>query len=89
MADVVSQSCVFVSRLSDESKDFIFPGGYDKIVPQGRDLQTKAIMIAGTIEIFRTRIENVLSYKKMTVILAAGFTLLIIAIIYTLLTNAG
>ncbi|MBO4474828.1 MAG: M56 family metallopeptidase [Clostridiales bacterium] len=37
----------------------------------------------------RTRIENVLSYKKMTVVSAAGFTILILAIMYTLLTNAG
>ena len=37
----------------------------------------------------RTRIENVLSYKQMTLVSAVGFTLLIIAIIYTLLTNAG
>ena len=37
----------------------------------------------------RMRIENVLSYKKMTAVSAAGFTLLILAIMYTLLTNAG
>ena len=37
----------------------------------------------------RTRIENVLSYKKMTAISTAGFTILILAIMYTLLTNAG
>lgn len=37
----------------------------------------------------RTRIENVLSYKQMTLVAAVGFALLIIAIIYTLLTNAG
>ena len=37
----------------------------------------------------RTRIENVLSYKKMTVISSAGFTILILTIIYALLTNAG
>ena len=37
----------------------------------------------------RTRIENVLSYKKMTWFAAAGFTVLIIIIIYTLITNAG
>gem|GEM_PF-6034021 len=35
------------------------------------------------------RIENVLSYKKMTVVSACGFTILILAIMYTLLTNAG
>lgn len=37
----------------------------------------------------RTRIENVLSYKKMTVFSAAGFTLLVLVIIFTLITNAG
>ncbi len=37
----------------------------------------------------RTRIENVLSYKQMTVLSAVGFTILLIAIIYTLITNAG
>ena len=37
----------------------------------------------------RTRIENVLSYRQMTLISAAGFALLIIAIICALLTNAG
>ena len=37
----------------------------------------------------RMRIENVLSYKQMTVVSAVGFTILILAIIYTLLTNAG
>ena len=37
----------------------------------------------------RTRIESILSYKKMTAFSAVGFGLLIIIIIYTLLTNAG
>lgn len=37
----------------------------------------------------RIRIENVLSYKQMTLVSSVGFALLIIAIIYTLLTNAG
>ena len=37
----------------------------------------------------RTRIENVLSYKQMTAVSAVGSALLILAIIYTLLTNAG
>jgi beta-lactamase regulating signal transducer with metallopeptidase domain len=37
----------------------------------------------------RTRIENVLSYKKMTVFSAVGFTLLVVVIILTLITNAG
>jgi len=37
----------------------------------------------------RTRIENVLSYKQMTVFSAIGFTILILAIMVTLLTNAG
>ena len=37
----------------------------------------------------RTRIENVLSYKRMTLFSAIGFTILVIVIIFTLLTNAG
>lgn len=37
----------------------------------------------------RTRIENVLSYKKITAISAIGFTLLVLVIIFTLITNAG
>lgn len=37
----------------------------------------------------RTRIENILSYRQMTAVSAAGFTVLLIAILYTLLTNAG
>ena len=37
----------------------------------------------------RTRIENVLSYRKMTAVSAAGFAVLVLAIGYTLLTNAG
>lgn len=37
----------------------------------------------------RMRIENVLSYKQMTGLSAVGSTILILAIIYTLLTNAG
>ena len=37
----------------------------------------------------RTRIENVLSYKRMTVFSAIGFTLLVLVIIFTLITNAG
>ncbi len=37
----------------------------------------------------RTRIENILSYKKMTAFSAAGFTVLIAVIIFTLITNAG
>lgn len=37
----------------------------------------------------RTRIENVLSYKRMTVLSAIGFSILVIVIIFTLLTNAG
>ena len=37
----------------------------------------------------RTRIENVLSYRHMTMITAVGFAILILAIIITLLTNAG
>ena len=37
----------------------------------------------------RTRIENVLSYKKITAVSAAGFAVLVLVIIYMLLTNAG
>ena len=37
----------------------------------------------------RTRIENVLSYKKMTAFSALGFALLVVVIIFTLITNAG
>lgn len=37
----------------------------------------------------RTRIENILSYKKMTAFSAIGFTLLVLVIIFTLITNAG
>ena len=37
----------------------------------------------------RTRIENVLSYKKMTAFSAIGFTVLVLVIIVTLMTNAG
>ena len=37
----------------------------------------------------RTRIENVLSYKRMTAFSAAGFALLILIITVTLLTNAA
>ena len=37
----------------------------------------------------RTRIENVLSYKRMTALSAVGFTALILAIAAALLTNAG
>ncbi|MBO4928351.1 MAG: M56 family metallopeptidase [Clostridiales bacterium] len=37
----------------------------------------------------RTRIENILSQKPMTVLSSVGFTALIAAILYALLTNAG
>ena len=37
----------------------------------------------------RMRIENIMSYKQMTVFSAFGFAILILAIIVTLLTNAG
>lgn len=37
----------------------------------------------------RTRIENILSFKKMTWISVLGFSLLIITIMFELLTNAG
>ena len=52
--------------------------------------QSRSVMVSafGGAKV-RTRIENVLSYKKMTWFSAAVFTLLIIIIIYTLITNAG
>lgn len=52
--------------------------------------QSKSILVSafGGAKV-RTRIENVLSYKKMTAVSAAGFTLLILVIICTLITNAG
>ena len=52
--------------------------------------QSKSILVSafGGTKV-RTRIENVLSYKKMTAVSAAGFTLLILVIICTLITNAG
>lgn len=37
----------------------------------------------------RTRIENVLSYKKVTAFSMIGFTLLVLVIFFTLITNAG
>ena len=37
----------------------------------------------------RTRVETILSYKKITVLSSAGFALLIAAVAYLLLTNAG
>lgn len=37
----------------------------------------------------RMRIENVLSYKQMTVVFAVGFIILILAVIYTLPINTG
>jgi len=37
----------------------------------------------------RSRIENILSYKKMTAVSASVFTVMVLIIIYTLLTNAG
>ena len=37
----------------------------------------------------RTRIENVLSYKQMTLVSGIGFTLLVLVIVFTLITNAG
>ena len=37
----------------------------------------------------RTRIENVLSYKQMTLVSAIGFTLLVMVIVFALVTNAG
>jgi beta-lactamase regulating signal transducer with metallopeptidase domain len=52
--------------------------------------QSKSLLVSafGGAKV-RTRIENVLSYKKMTVFSAAGFTLLVLVIIFTLITNAG
>ena len=37
----------------------------------------------------RTRIENVLSYKKITVFSAIGFSIFVLAVLYVLMTNAG
>ena len=37
----------------------------------------------------RTRIENVLSYKQMTLFSGIGFAILILFIVFTLITNAG
>lgn len=37
----------------------------------------------------RTRIENILSYREMTILSSAGFVTLVIALLYVLLTNAG
>lgn len=52
--------------------------------------QSKSILVSafGGAKV-RTRIENVLSYKKMTAFSAIGFTLLVLVIIFTLITNAG
>jgi beta-lactamase regulating signal transducer with metallopeptidase domain len=52
--------------------------------------QSKSLLVSafGGAKV-RTRIENVLSYKKMTLVSATGFTLLILVIIFTLVTNAG
>ena len=52
--------------------------------------QSKSILVSafGGAKV-RTRIENVLSYKKMTAVSAVGFALLILVIICTLITNAG
>lgn len=52
--------------------------------------QSRSVMVSafGGAKV-RTRIENVLSYKKMTWFSAAVFTVLILIIIYTLITNAG
>ena len=36
----------------------------------------------------RVRIENILSYKKLSALSAVGFTALVLVIMYTLLTNA-
>ena len=52
--------------------------------------QSKSLLVSafGGAKV-RTRIENVLSYKKMTAFSAIGFTLLVLVIIFTLITNAG
>ena len=52
--------------------------------------QSRSVMVSafGGAKV-RTRIENILSYKKMTWFSAAVFTVLILIIIYTLITNAG
>lgn len=52
--------------------------------------QSKSLLVSafGGAKV-RTRIENVLSYKKMTLVSATGFALLILVIIFTLVTNAG
>lgn len=52
--------------------------------------QSKSLLVSafGGAKV-RTRIENVLSYKKMTVFSAIGFTLLMLVIVLTLITNAG
>ena len=52
---------------------------------QGKNVFVSAFGGAKT----RTRIENVLSYRKMTVVSAVGFTALLTVICYILLTNAG
>ena len=52
--------------------------------------QSKSLLVSafGGAKV-RTRIENVLSYKRMTAFSAIGFTLLVLVIIFTLITNAG
>lgn len=52
--------------------------------------QSKSLLVSafGGAKV-RTRIENVLSYKKMTAFSAIGFTLLVLVITFTLITNAG
>ena len=52
--------------------------------------QSKSLLVSafGGAKV-RTRIENVLSYKRMTAFSAVGFTLLVLVIIFTLITNAG
>ena len=52
--------------------------------------QSKSLLVSafGGAKV-RTRIENVLSYKRMTVFSAIGFTLLVLVINFTLITNAG
>lgn len=66
----------------DERKD------YARTLLKCTDSRSMLVSAFGGAKI-RTRIENVLSYKRMTVFSAIGFSILVIVIIFTLLTNAG
>ena len=52
---------------------------------QSRNVFVSAFGGAGV----RTRIENILSYRKITLISAVGFSVFILTVIYVLVTNAG